>query len=163
MSTGPGATLPLRQPEVADPIPTNAVSNNNLGAGTQKNHQQTGGCNNTQVNAKTINNYLGKHGSDALVLVLHGTNNSAARTPEDPASASASAVFHRALPSRSALCRPTTAGRPRGETVYKRHKSCVGRTRRRRVRSVYSPPNKRKADDLKQVAARHRVLLPCAR
>ena len=40
-------TLPLRQSEAAQPVPTNFVSNNNLGAGAQQNFQQTGGFNNT--------------------------------------------------------------------------------------------------------------------
>jgi hypothetical protein len=49
-------TLPLRQLEAQ-----NSVSNNNLGAGAQKNFQQTGGFHNTQFNADTIN-YHGEHG-----------------------------------------------------------------------------------------------------
>jgi hypothetical protein len=49
-------TLPLRQPEAQ-----NSVSNNNLGAGAQKNFQQTGGFHNTQFTADTIN-YRGEHG-----------------------------------------------------------------------------------------------------
>jgi hypothetical protein len=49
-------TLPLRQPEAK-----NSVSNNNLGAGAQKNFQQTGGFHNTQFTADTIN-YRGEHG-----------------------------------------------------------------------------------------------------
>jgi hypothetical protein len=48
-------TLPLRQPEAK-----NSVSNNNLGAGTQKNFSQVGGSHNKQFNADTIN-YHGEH------------------------------------------------------------------------------------------------------
>jgi hypothetical protein len=104
MSSAINTALPLRQPEAAQPVPPNLVSNNNLGAGAQKNFQQTGGFNNTQFNAETIN-YHGKHGSDTLALAPRSTNGSGARTHEDPASA----ILHRAFPPRSTLCRPTTA------------------------------------------------------
>ena len=43
MSSAINMTLPLRQSEAAQPVPPNFVSNNNLGAGAQKNFQQTGG------------------------------------------------------------------------------------------------------------------------
>ena len=104
MSLGVNTPLPLRQSDAARPVPPNLVSNNNLGSGAQKNFQQTGGFNNTQFNAETIN-YHGKHGSDTLALAPRSTNGSGARTHEDPAYA----ILHRAFPSRSTLCRPTTA------------------------------------------------------
>jgi hypothetical protein len=99
-------TLPLRQLDAAAPVPPNLVSNINLGAGAQKNFQQTGGSLNTQFNADTIN-YYGEHALDMHPLALRNTNGSGARTHKDRASA----ILNRAFSSRSTLCRPTTAGR----------------------------------------------------
>jgi hypothetical protein len=53
-------TLLLRQLEVAAPISSNLISNNNFSSGTQKNFAQTGGSHNEQFNADTIN-YQGGH------------------------------------------------------------------------------------------------------
>ena len=72
MASAIHTTLPLRQSEVPATVPPNCVVNNNLGAGAQKNFQQTGGFNNTQFNAETIN-YHGKHGSDTLALAPRST------------------------------------------------------------------------------------------
>ena len=55
MSSAINTTLPLRQLVAAAQVPPNLVSNNNLGAGAQKNFPQTGGSHNTQFNADTIN------------------------------------------------------------------------------------------------------------
>jgi hypothetical protein len=144
MSSAANTTLPLRQLEAAAPIPPNLISNNNLGAGAQKNFQQTGGFHNTQFNANTIN-YHGEHGPQTRAQALRSTNGSIVRTRKDPTSA----ILHRALPSRSTLRPPTTAGRAGREAICREQKTCVGRPRRRRVGSVYSPQSKRKADDLK--------------
>lgn len=135
-------------------MPPNLVSNNNLGAGAQKNFQQTGGSHNKQFIADIIN-YYGEHALDLCPLAVRNTDGSGARTNKDPASA----ILHRALPSRSTLCRPTTAGRARREAICMEQKSCTSRSRRRGVRNVYNPLNKQEADDLQQVAARYRVLL----
>jgi len=97
-------TLPVQQLEAAAPVSSNLISNNNLGAGAQKNFSQTGGSHNTQFNADTIN-YHGEHGLDTHSLALRSTNSSGARTNKDPASA----ILHSALSSRSTLYRPTTA------------------------------------------------------
>jgi hypothetical protein len=86
MPSAINTTLPLRQSEAAQPDPPSLVSNNNLGAGAQKNFQQTGGFNNTQFNAETIN-YHGKHGSDTLAAVQERT-----KTPPPPSS---TVPFHR--------------------------------------------------------------------
>ncbi|GAB7332859.1 hypothetical protein MBLNU13_g04577t2 [Cladosporium sp. NU13] len=55
MSSTTNMTLPLRQLAAAAPVPSNLVTNSNLGTGAQRNSQQTGGCHNTQLNADTIN------------------------------------------------------------------------------------------------------------
>ena len=99
MSSAINTTLPLRQLEAAAAVAPNLVSNNNHGAGAQKNSQQTGGFYNTQFNADTIN-YHGEHALDTYPLALRSTNGSRSRTDKDPASA----IFHRALPPRSTLC-----------------------------------------------------------
>jgi phosphoglycerol transferase MdoB-like AlkP superfamily enzyme len=104
MSSAMDTTLPLRQLNATAAAAQNFVSNNNLGAGVQKNFQQTGGFNNTQFNAETIN-YHGKHGSDTLALAPRSTDGSAARTRKDPTST----ILHSALPSRSRLCWSATA------------------------------------------------------
>jgi hypothetical protein len=158
MSSAINTTLPLRQLDAAAAVAPNLVSNKNLGAGAQKNTQQTGGSHNTQFNADTII-YHGEHALDTHPLALRSTNGSRSRTDEDPASA----ILHCALPSRSTLCRPTAAGRARREAICMEQKSCTGRPRRCWVRDVYSPLNKEEADGMQQVPARHRVLLPYPR
>lgn len=158
MSSAINTTSPLRQLEAATPVPSNLVWNNNLGAGAQKNFQQTGGSYNTQINGDTIN-YHGEHALDTHPLALRSADCSGTRTNKDPASA----IFHGALSSRSTLCLPTTAERVRREAICMEQKGCTSRPRRRRVRSGGNPLNKQKADDLQQVSARHRVLLPCPR
>jgi hypothetical protein len=154
MSSAVTTTLPLRQLEAAASLPPNLKSNNNLGGGTQKNFSQTGGSHNKQFNADTIK-YYGEHILDMHPLALRSTNGSGARTKKDPASA----ILHRALPSRSKLCRPTTTGRARGKAVDMEQKRCAGRPWRRGVRDVYSPLKKEEADGMQQVPTRHRVLL----
>jgi hypothetical protein len=155
MSSARNTTLPPRQLD-ATAAPPNFVSNNNLGAGVQKNFSQMGGSHNTQVNAETVN-YYGEHDLETHSLAFRSTNSSITRTNKDPTSA----ILHRALPSRSTLCRPTTAGRARREAICMEQESCTSGSRWRGVRDVYNPLNKQKADGLQQVAARHRVLLPC--
>ncbi|GAB7336639.1 hypothetical protein MBLNU13_g10326t2 [Cladosporium sp. NU13] len=54
MSSAVNTTLPLRQLEAAASLPQNLVLNNNLGTGTQKNSQQTGGSHNKLFTADTI-------------------------------------------------------------------------------------------------------------
>jgi hypothetical protein len=158
MSSGMNTPLPLRQQVAAQPVPPNLVSNNNLGAGAQKNFQQTGGSHNTQFNADTIN-YHGEHAPDTHPLAFRSTNGSGVRTNKDPALAN----LHRALPPRSRLRPPAATGRARREAVCMEQNSCTGRPGRRGVRKVWNPPlNNREADDLQQVATRDRVLLPCA-
>jgi hypothetical protein len=158
MTSAMNTTLPLRQLEAVALMSSNLVSNNNLGAGAQKNFQQMGGSHNTQFNADTIN-YHGEHALDTHPLALRSTNGSLSRTDKDPASA----ILHCALPSRSTLCRPTTAGRGRREAICMEQKSCTNRPWWCGVRNMYNRLNKHEADDLQQVAARHRVLLPSAR
>jgi hypothetical protein len=158
MSSAINTTLPLRQLEAPATVTPNLVSNNNLGVGAQKNFQQTGGFHNTQFNADTIN-YHGEHALDTHPLALRSTNGNRSRTDKDPASA----IIHRALPSRSTLCRPTTAGRARRKAICMEQKSCASRPRRCWVRDVYSPLKKQKADGMQQVPTRHRVLLPWPR
>jgi hypothetical protein len=85
-------TLPLRQLEAVAPMSSNLVSNNNLGAGAQKNFLQTGGYHNTQFNADTIS-YHGECTPDTHPLFLRSTNSSRSRTDKDPASA----ILHCAL------------------------------------------------------------------
>jgi hypothetical protein len=155
MSSAVNTTLPLRQLEVAASSLPNSVVNNNLGAGAQNNSQQIGGSHNTQFIAGIIN-YRGEHALDTHSLALRSTNGSRSRTDKDPASA----ILHCALPSRSTLCRPTTAARARREAIRMEQKSCASRPRRRGVRDVYSPLNKEEADGMQQVPTRHRVLLP---
>lgn len=158
MSSATNVTSPLRQLEAAAPVPSNLVSNSNLGTGAQKNSQQTGGCYNTQINADTIN-YHGELASDTpppLSVTL--TAASGARTSEDPASAN----LHSALPSRPRLCRPTAAGRARRKAFCMEQESCSSGTWWRGVCDRYNASNKQKTDNLKQVATRHRVLLPYA-
>jgi hypothetical protein len=92
-------TLPLRQLEAAAPMSSSLISNNNLGAGAQKNFQQTAGSHNTQFNADTIN-YHGEYALDTHPLALRSTNSSRSRTGKDPASA----ILHCALLSRPTLC-----------------------------------------------------------
>ena len=64
------------------------VSNNNLGAGAQKNFQQTGGFHNTQFNAETIN-YHGEHILTRirwLFPILTALVQERTRTPPPPSS-----------------------------------------------------------------------------
>jgi hypothetical protein len=143
MSSAISMTLPLRQLEVAAQVPRNLTSNNNLGTGTQKSSQQTGGCHNTQFTAETIN-YHGELTLDTRSLALRSTNGSGVRTNKD----TASAVIHRALLSRYTLCRPTRARRARREAFCMEQKSCTSRPRRCRVRGVYSALDKQKADNV---------------
>jgi hypothetical protein len=131
MSSGMNTPLPLRQPDAARPVPPNLVSNNNLGAGAQKNFQQTGGSHNTQFNADTIN-YHGEHAPDTHPLAFRSTNGSGVRTNKDPALAN----LHRALPPRSRLRPPAATGRARREAVCMEQNSCTGRPGRRGVRKV---------------------------
>jgi hypothetical protein len=147
--------LPLRQLDATAAVAPNSVSNNNLGGGVQKNFSQTGGSYNKQFNADAIY-YHGEHALEMHPLALRSTNGSRSRTDKDPASA----ILHCALPSRSTLCRPTTAGRARREAICMEQKSRASRPRRCWVRDVYSSLNKEEADGMQQVPTRHRVLLP---
>jgi hypothetical protein len=155
MTSAIDTMLPLRQLNAAATVSPNCVLNKNLGAGAQKNTQQTGGSYNTQFNADTIN-YNGERALDTHPLVLRSTNGSRSRTDKDPAST----ILHCALPSRSTLCRPTTAGRARREAICMEQKSRASRPRRRWVRDVYCPLNKEEADSMQQIPTRYRVLLP---
>jgi len=70
------------------------LSNNNLGAGAQKNFQQTGGFHNTQFNAETIN-YYGEHILARirwLFTILTALVQERTRTPPPPSS---TLPFHR--------------------------------------------------------------------
>jgi hypothetical protein len=111
MSSAINTPLPLRRLEAAASKAPNLVSNKNIGAGEQKNFQQTEGSHNTQFKAETIH-YHGEHSLWTRALA-HRTTNGGARTNKDPASA----ILYRALPSRSRLCRPTITSRARGKAV----------------------------------------------
>jgi len=94
MSSAINTTSPLRQLVAAAQVPPNLVSNNNLGAGAQKNSQQTGGSYNTQFTADTIN-YHGEHALTCicwLFTILTALVQERTRTPPPPSS---TVPFHR--------------------------------------------------------------------
>ena len=94
MSSAINTTLPLRQLVGAAQVPPNLVSNSNLGAGAQKNSQQTGGSHNTLFTADTIN-YQGEHALGRirwLSAALTAAVQERTRTPPPPSS---TVPFHR--------------------------------------------------------------------